>query len=115
MLDLYIQHGRRSPDQSLSGWGEDGPVIPECLGIHSIYGRKVIYFGSAHSAQIAAALTGWPFDSDDSLTMTFEGDFLLAKFSDGSPGYFADWGLAPTQYFRSAPASLPIQILAGGS
>ena len=103
MLNLYIQHGRRHPKEALKDWGESGPILPNCIGIHAIYGAIYAYFASAYDAEKASLLTGWPFHDGDALEMKFADSLLVAKFKDGQTGYFGDWGLEPMKYFEEAP------------
>ncbi len=104
MLNLYIQHGRRHPEEALKAWGENGPILPNCIGIHTIYGATYAYFASRYDAEKASLLTGWPFYDGDALEMTFSESLLIAKFRDGAIGYFGDWGLEPMKYFEDPPS-----------
>ena len=100
LLNLYIQHGRRHPTEALADWGENGPILPNCIGIHSIYGSTYAYFATAYDAKIASRLTGWDFYEDCALEMEFHDGLLIAKFQDGELGYFGDWGIEPMKYFE---------------
>ena len=100
MMNLYFQHGRRFPDQELKDWGENGPILPNCIGVHSIYGELCAYFASRFDMHVAQKLTGWERADDNALQMKFSKEFVIAKFMDGETGYFGDWGLAPMTYFN---------------
>jgi hypothetical protein len=91
MPDLYIQHGRRTPD--LEDWGDDAPTLRNCVGIHFTYGMPRAYFASERDTNAAHASTGWERWDNCCLLMRFHEDMLIAHFADGSVGYFADWGL----------------------
>jgi hypothetical protein len=103
LLNLYIQHGRRHPKEALKDWGENGPILPNCIGIHAIYGATYAYFASPYDAEKASLLTGWPFYDGDALEMKFSESLLIAKFRDGETGYFGDWGVEPMKYFEDPP------------
>ena len=96
-FDLYIFHGSRSPNEELDDWGEAGPTLKNCIGIHSTYQNFYAYFATPADCYHARLQTGWEVWDENSLVMRYEQDLLVAKFSDGSLGYFGDWGLMPPE------------------
>jgi len=97
-FDLYIQHGRKFPNEDLDDWGPNGPKLKNCIGVHSTYKNMYAYFATPRDREIAERQTGWEQWDQKSLIMKYCDDLLVAKFEDGSVGYFGDWGLiAPVE------------------
>ncbi len=96
-FDLYIHHGRKSPDEELDNWGENGPRLRNCIGIHCTYLRTYAYFATQLDRDLAALRTGWETWEETSLVMKYHDDLLVARFEDGTIGYFGDWGLMPAE------------------
>jgi hypothetical protein len=38
---LHLFHGRKSPDEQLDDWGEDGPVLGPLKYVHTTYARDL--------------------------------------------------------------------------
>lgn len=88
-LNLYLIHGRKTPDESLDDWGFDGPVLKNCIGVHSTYGEIRAIFATPQDALKAKTLTGWEEGHDDNeLMIKFHEDVIHT-----TTGYFGDWGL----------------------
>ena len=92
-FELYIHHGRKSPDEDLDHWGADGPRLRNCTGIHCTYQNTYVFFATQLDRDIAAIRTGWETWEETSLVMKYHDDLLVAKFENGITGYFGDWGL----------------------
>lgn len=102
MLDLYLQHGRRSPEDNLEDWGFDGPRLPNVVGIHETYRCTLrILFADAESAKHAQRATGWQLWDDCELEATIADDMLSCDYR-GSRAYFGDWGLIQPESQRHA-------------
>jgi hypothetical protein len=92
-FNLYIHHGRQFPTEDLDGWGQPGPILKNCVGIHSTYQNLYAYFATPEDCNAAKQQTGWEDWRENSLIMRYHHDLLVAKLPDGSFGYFGDWGL----------------------
>jgi hypothetical protein len=41
MVYLQLFHGRKTPDEQMSGWGTEGPVLGPFPFVHSTYGTDI--------------------------------------------------------------------------
>jgi hypothetical protein len=41
MVYLQLFHGRKTPDEQMSGWGTEGPVLGPFPFVHSTYGSDI--------------------------------------------------------------------------
>jgi hypothetical protein len=93
MLDLYLQHGRHSPEESPQDWGFDGPRLKGVKGIHQTYGNAInVFFVDRSTMLLAKALTGCDEWVSDALVMRWHGDLVHVNDESG-PNYYGDWGL----------------------
>lgn len=93
MMELYLHHGRKTPDEALDGWGPNGPRLQGVKGIHQTYGGPVNVFFDSQSAMIEAKrLTGWDPWDDNALTMRWQEDCVHVHGPDGEL-FCGDWGL----------------------
>ena len=104
MAVLFLFHGRRSPDEHLQGWGDDGPTI---RGIKSLEPTPeaaedegfTLTFCDGVSFELARAITGWeevePRGSLK-LVMAMTEDLVRVRGLDGTVMYYGDWNLGET-------------------
>jgi len=93
-MELYIHHGRKSPDEKLDNWGPEGPRLKGVKGIHQTYGNPAnVFFDDAAAQQEAKRLTGWEEWDENALTMRWSEDYVLIKGPDGVEMFYGDWGL----------------------
>lgn len=96
-FDLYLHHGRKTPDEELEDWGPEGPRLKDVIGIHQTYGNAAnVFFKDAPAKQAAQQLTGWEEWEPNALTMRWQDDMVAVK-TDTSTMYFGDWGIIPTE------------------
>jgi hypothetical protein len=92
-MDLYLQHGRKTPDERLEDWGSEGPRLKGVAGIHQTYGNAAnVHFTDRAAMLEAQRLTGWEEWDDNALTMKWHEDMVLCV-CDGVASYYGDWGL----------------------
>lgn len=100
-MDLYIHHGRKSPDEKLDNWGPQGPRLKGVKGIHQTYGNPAnVFFVDAAAKEEAKRLTGWEEWDDNALTMRWgpgpaptANELVVCKGPDGVEMFYGDWGL----------------------
>ena len=90
---LGLFHGRKTPDQAMSGWGFDGPALGPLIYFHTTYACSVnLQFTSLSDAHL---LTG---NNDTFLELQIDGDLLCF---DGK--LYGDWTVymvTPEECFR---------------
>jgi hypothetical protein len=92
-MDLYLHHGRATPDQKLDDWGPSGPRLLGVKGIHQTYGNPAnVFFESAAACKEAQRLTGWATWDDNALTMAWRDDCVHVTGPEGE-AFYGDWGL----------------------
>jgi hypothetical protein len=92
-MELYLSHGRKTPDEQLSDWGDNGPRLQGCIGLHQTYGHEANVYFTDNAAMLAAkALTGWEEWDDNALTMRWHEDMVHTQ-CNGVSMYYGDWGI----------------------
>jgi hypothetical protein len=90
---LGLFHGRKKPDQAMSGWGFDGPALGPLIYFHTTYACSVnLQFTCPRDAHL---LTG---NNDTFLELQMDGDLLCF---DGK--LYGDWTVymvTPGECFR---------------
>jgi hypothetical protein len=90
---LGLFHGRKKPDQAMSGWGFDGPALGPLIYFHTTYAFSVnLQFTCQSDAHL---LTG---NNDTFLELQIDGDLLCF---DGK--LYGDWTVymvTPEECFR---------------
>ena len=90
---LGLFHGRKKPDQAMSGWGFDGPALGPLIYFHTTYACSVnLQFTCPSDAHL---LTG---NNDTFLELQMDGDLLCF---DGK--LYGDWTVymvTPEECFR---------------
>ena len=90
---LGLFHGRKKPDQAMSGWGFDGPALGPLIYFHTSYACSVnLQFTCPSDAHL---LTG---NNDTFLELQMDGDLLCF---DGK--LYGDWTVymvTPEECFR---------------
>lgn len=87
-MQLYLFHGRKTPDEHLQDWGFDGPTINEITSLTGTYGEMYVHFENEQHLYKAQKQTGWDLFGDFALAVRFQED--LVQTIDG---YFGDWDL----------------------
>src|SRR6185436_1674093 len=93
MMDLYILHGRKTPDEDLQEWGPNGPRLKGVTGMHETYGTGIrVYFKDRSATLEAQHLTGWEEWDENCLQMRWHDDCVVCE-RDGVKMFYGDWGL----------------------
>lgn len=93
-MELYLSHGRKTPDESLEDWGPEGPRLQGVKGCHQTYGGPAnIHFVDRASVVHAQRLTGWEEWDPTALTMRWSDDTVHVKGPDGVEMFYGDWGI----------------------
>ncbi len=92
-MELYLSHGRKTPDENLDDWGPNGPRLQGVKGCHQTYNTPVnIHFVSRAAKDEAQRLTGWETWDEKALTIRWHEDMVHCR-CDGVDMYYGDWGL----------------------
>lgn len=93
-MELYLHHGRKTPDEQLDDWGPNGPRLAGVKGIHQTYGNAAnVHFDDQPAADEARRLTGWDAFDASALTMRWQEELVHVKGPDGTVMLYGDWGI----------------------
>jgi hypothetical protein len=102
-FELYMGHGRKTPDQQLSvgdlaavaSTEMDGPRLQGVISCSQMIGEPVtIEFADRTTMLEAKRLTGWDQYDDRSLIMRCHGNFVHCVCDGVATMYYGAWGLA---------------------